>query len=402
MEISSVKISGAAEQVTSARIVASIDELLEDILLRLPIRSLIRFKFVSKRWLSLISNPQFAVLHQDRNPALKPAIGLFLPYTSFRSNPTKFEYINFDVHNLTSSPFSVLKFASDPSAGSIKILQSCNGLLLCSSYRAQRPRQNYHVFNPTTKQLTTIPKPAYRRTIYGVSLAFDPTKSSAYKVVCVRASELVSGSYQIQIYSSDTAGPWRVSGEPFAAKHDFKNGIYWNGAVHWLGHWGRDNSLYFNVDEERLGEVGPTPNNAEQEAEMTYFGESCDHLNLIQMYGRPDVEFYVYEMRRDCSGWDIKYMVDLSAVTSAFPRMIRTELDSYDGGYYVLSVLSIIRGEKEEEAFLVLQIPGKAIRYNLVTKTFVKLCDFEGAEDEGYLRFEGVNAYQYIESLCCV
>lgn len=394
--------SRTVEQVTSAQTVASIDELLEGILLRLPIRSLIRFKFVSRRWLSLISNPQFAVLHKDRNPTLKPAGGLFLPCTSSRSSPTKFDYINFDVHSPTSPPFSVLKFAKDPSAGSIKILQSCNGLLLCSSFRAQRPRQNYHVFNPTTKQLTTIPKPACRGTIYGVSLAFDPTKSSAYKVVCVQGSELVSGSSQIQIYSSDTAGPWRVSGEPFTAKHDFKNGIYWNGAVHWLGHWGRDNSLYFNVDDERLGEVRPTPNNAEQEAEMTYFGESCDHLNLIQMYGRPDVEFYVYEMRRDYSGWDIKYMVDLSAVTGAFPGMIRTELDPYDGGYYALSVLSIIRGEKEEDAFLVLQIPGKAVRYNLVNKTFQKLCDFEGAEEEGCLRFEGVNSYQYIESICCV
>ncbi|KAL3521386.1 hypothetical protein ACH5RR_019535 [Cinchona calisaya] len=398
-----IKNTKTAEQETSAQIVASIDELLEDILLRLPVRSLIRFKIVSKHWLSLISNPQFAILHKDRNPKiLHPALGLFLPCSRSRIN-TKFQYINFDVHNPISPPFSTLKFAKIQSAESIKILQSCNGLLLCSSFRAQRPRLNYHVFNPTTKQLTTIPKP-YRVIIHGMSLAFDPAaKSRAYKVVCVRSSGLVSSSYQIEIYSSDTAGPWRVSGQPFTAKHDFKNGICWNGAVHWLSHWGRDKSLYFNLDEERLGEVPPTPNNAELEAFMTYFGESCGHLHLIQMYGCPNIEFTVFEMMRDCSGWFVKNVVDLSAVTSAFPGMIRTELSPYDDDSCVYSVLSIIRGEKEEDAFLVLHIPGKAIRYNLVSQTFEKLCDFEGAdEEEGYLRFEGVGAYQYIESLCGV
>ncbi|TKY75053.1 F-box/kelch-repeat protein [Spatholobus suberectus] len=41
------------------------NELVEEILLRLPVRSLLRFKCVCKSWLSLISDPQFAKSHFD-------------------------------------------------------------------------------------------------------------------------------------------------------------------------------------------------------------------------------------------------------------------------------------------------------------------------------------------------
>ena len=40
-------------------------ELIREILLRLPVRSVLRFKCVCKSWLSLISDPQFAISHYD-------------------------------------------------------------------------------------------------------------------------------------------------------------------------------------------------------------------------------------------------------------------------------------------------------------------------------------------------
>ncbi|KAK6121758.1 hypothetical protein DH2020_044502 [Rehmannia glutinosa] len=49
----------------SGEIVAAIDDLLKQILLRLPIKSLLRFKLVSMHWNYLISNPRFRHL---RNP----------------------------------------------------------------------------------------------------------------------------------------------------------------------------------------------------------------------------------------------------------------------------------------------------------------------------------------------
>ncbi|KAL9409366.1 hypothetical protein AB3S75_047707 [Citrus x aurantiifolia] len=46
-------------QQSPAEVIGNLDDLLTEILLRLPIKSLLKFKSVSKHWLSLISNPVF-------------------------------------------------------------------------------------------------------------------------------------------------------------------------------------------------------------------------------------------------------------------------------------------------------------------------------------------------------
>ncbi|KAK6121901.1 hypothetical protein DH2020_044356 [Rehmannia glutinosa] len=177
-----IKVSRtAAEAQSSAQIVASIDDLLTEILLRLPMKTLTR--------------------------------------------------------------------KLDPSG--IGIVQSCNGLLLCSNFRARVHNRRYYVYNPTTNKFSTLPKidegGGISVRIHGMSLAFDPAKSPHYKVVCVRQLGLDSGQYeyQFEVYSSET-GPWRKCGEPFTTEVNFENGVYWNGAIHWVNN-GIGDSLYFNT-----------------------------------------------------------------------------------------------------------------------------------------------------------
>ncbi|KAI3471007.1 hypothetical protein Pfo_027670 [Paulownia fortunei] len=359
-----IKVSRKAQ--SSAQIVASIDDLLTEIFLRLPIKSLTRFKLVSKHWHSLISDPGFCLL---RNPDPNPAVGLFLPCSNFRVNPW-FEYVPFSVNESTNPPFRKLKFTKDPSG--IGILQSCNGLLLCCGFRARDHDRRYYVYNPTTKKFSTLPKLDGRRgistRIHGMNLAFDPPKSPHYKVVCVRGLGMHSGEYQYQfeVYSSET-GPWRKCGEPFTAQLNFEKGVYWNGSIHWISN-GLGDSLYFNPDDQMLQimPLPPTPDGWNWRSNY-YFGESCDHLHYIEIFG-PEIQFNVYEMKRNYSEWFVKYQVDLSPVFAAYPV-----LDLY----YALPRLTLVRGEKEEDSFLVLHIPGKAIRYNLVYRTFVTVYEYE-------------------------
>ncbi|KAH0727717.1 F-box protein At5g07610-like [Solanum tuberosum] len=371
------------EQPSSARIVDSIDDLLIEILLRVPIRSLLCFKTVSKRWLSIITNPQFSILcHLNPNPA----IGLLLPSAySLPINP-QFDYVHFDKKNPLKPPFKNLKFIKNSSG--ISVLQSCNGLILCSNSPSRLAKANYYVCNPTTKHYTTLPKSVLETEnskIHGISLAFDPLKSPHYKVVCVRDSVSSPQHYQIEIYSSQT-GPWRLSGDdPFIADVNFSKGVYWNGSIHWISTIGNLTSLCYNLDFESLG-VMPMPSLPDdQSTTITYFGESCDHLHLIK-FSFSTVRFDVYEMKRDYSEWFVKYKVDLE--------------HPHELNYYNFTVLSLVRGRREEDAFLVLAIPGdcKAMRYNIIEKTFEKLCDYEGADEQVYF----LNAFEYIESLCCV
>ncbi|XVF11241.1 hypothetical protein REPUB_Repub08aG0009500 [Reevesia pubescens] len=234
-------------------------------------------------------------------------------------------------------PFKFLNFINHPSG--LKILQSCNGLLLCSSFRDRGFKHNYYVYNPTTKQFVTLPPPAKKNTLIvsGVSLAFDPTKSPHYKVVCVREPDQWLGlrddpesSYvnqQIEIFSSQTQS-CRLSGNPFIAEVNtgFKGGVFCNGAIHWLTGWGTT-SPYFNVEEEKLRQLPmpPFPND-----------------------------------------WE-----DLR----------RTYLHPSDLNYYVFSVLCIVREANDEESYIVLHIPDKAIQYNLKDDSFKKMCDLEPDEN---------------------
>ncbi|KAK9266693.1 hypothetical protein L1049_012612 [Liquidambar formosana] len=63
-------------QASSFDVIAANDDLLTEILLRLPIQSLFQFKSVSKHWLSLISDPHFS--RRRRNLKPNAVAGLFL------------------------------------------------------------------------------------------------------------------------------------------------------------------------------------------------------------------------------------------------------------------------------------------------------------------------------------
>ncbi|KAH7843070.1 hypothetical protein Vadar_012314 [Vaccinium darrowii] len=188
--------------------------------------------------------------------------------------------------------------------------RSCNGLLLCSTFHYC----SYYLLNPTTKQHVALDPPpncalpAYEA-IVGFHLAFDPSKSPHYKVICVSWAAICR--YQIDIYSSETRH-WRVSGNRFTEQRcgdRFIEGVFWNGNIHWSGAW-----LRFNVDLECLERMPAAPVYRQYSCRgerYRYFGESNDHLHLIQELGK---EFRVFEMERDYSGWFVKYHVDLSGV----------------------------------------------------------------------------------------
>ncbi|KAG8390236.1 hypothetical protein BUALT_Bualt01G0062800 [Buddleja alternifolia] len=221
-------------------------------------------------------------------------------------------------------------------------------------------------------------------------------------LIAIGKWQLKEWEYQIEIYSSET-GLWRKCMEPFKAHVDFENGVYWNNAIHWIGIDGCLDSLYFNLDDNQVFGIKPMPPipNGWHRKINYYFGESCDHLHYVEIVG-PQIQFNVYEVRRDYSEWFIKYQVDLSPVVEANPGMIRSTFRPTNWYYYAFSIFCLVRGKEDENSFLVLQIPGKVIRYNLVYKTFEIMHEFEGAEVEGNLRFPSTNGFQYIESLCGV
>ena len=381
--LQTVPITNQSAPNKSAETIANNNDLIAEILVRLPVKSLLRFKSVSKGWYSLISDPNFS-----RRLLPDSVFGLFLTKTRLQYKFVPLSKKSFD------APFKSLTFDDNP--GGLTILESCNGLLCCTCIYAYSSKHDYYIYNPTTKQLFKLPQLPIEDTItiYGVGLAFDPAKSPHYKVVFIREphiqvdfSDPVESSdyrsYQIEIYSSQT-GSCRISGNPFVEPFGtcFKGGVYCNGAIHWIDDW--HISLYFNVDEEKLGEIPtmpPIPEAWEEIGRLQYFGESRNHLHLIKIYGPCTTQFNIYEMESNYSSWFVKYHVNLDAIPTAFPEMIRSHLDPSDWRYYLFSILSVVREANDEESYMVLHIPGKVIHYNLKDGNFKRICDLASDDD---------------------
>ncbi|TYH97178.1 hypothetical protein ES332_A12G226400v1 [Gossypium tomentosum] len=317
---------------SSADMIASNDDILTLILHRLPLKSLLKFKTVSKHWLYLITYPTFRPHHNSK------AISGFL--------------------------------CAD------QILQSCNGLLLCCNFRPNRLDTTYYIYNPTTKHYTVLPPPRHSSSKYytfGVSLTFNHSKSPHYKVICIKNydPELLD-HYQVEIYSNV----------------QFENGVFWNGAIHWVSDWG--GWLCFDVEEEQMRDILMPSGDGDLRL-YRYFRESGDHLHLVEVYGSDNLQFDVYEMEKDHSGWFVKGYAD--------------PIDLHS---YAFSILCVVHEETDEDSFMVLHLPNKARRYNFKDNSFRKLHDFAplrsrvGVGGDSSLEFEYFDAYQFIESFACV
>ncbi|KAK9291350.1 hypothetical protein L1049_019296 [Liquidambar formosana] len=168
----------------AADVIAGNDDLLTEILCWLPVRSLLRFKSVSKHWLQLISSPN---IYRLLNPNPTTVSALFLSKSSFSSIP---DLLPLDGNPPTAFP-NLLP--------SISILQSCNGLLCCESLeRNEKNNPDYYICNPTTRQFTILPE--LPSAAVGVILAFDPYESLDYQAICAKRISCLPVLYRIEIY----------------------------------------------------------------------------------------------------------------------------------------------------------------------------------------------------------
>ncbi|KAL3650420.1 hypothetical protein CASFOL_006823 [Castilleja foliolosa] len=370
---------------SSAQIVDSIDDILIQILLRLPLKPIYQFKSVSKHWQSLISSPEFRLIR-----SLAPVSFSGLIFQRFKRSYV----VDFNIPRF--SPFKELKFSNEPNR-EMKILNSCRGLLLCFD-----SCKSYYICNPTTNKYSKIPNYVDPNGwIVGMCLAFDPSKSPHYRVLCVIGWGISTLTKVFKIYSSET-GSWRKCGDPRVMTDidDFSNGVYWNGSIHWISKHKSGESIYFNIDDydnriDSSFKVMPTPPIIRGHGR--FFGESCDHLHYVNLE-KTGFSFFgydafdVYEMRRDYSEWFVKYKVD---IRSALRR------DLFDD----VSLYALVRGKDDEDkgSFLVLKIEKRFVRYNIVSRSLETIYEFDGVGNcRMYLNNFEEPPLQYIESLYSV
>ncbi|GJT30041.1 hypothetical protein Tco_0910316 [Tanacetum coccineum] len=263
-------------------------------------------------------------------------------------------------------------FGSVEEVDHVRILQSCNGLLLCSG--SAWP-VFYYIYNPSINLFKRLPQPNYYLRddscffSSGVfRLAFDPRKSSHYKVVQAggEAEGLNRELKHCILNMEDHDHPIMTSLEIAYGLHRGRNFLESFGGP-------------INDPILLLMEL---PHMLHLEGKLF---ESCGCLLLVCIYDIGSTEFTIYEMMKRSSVWLVRYLVNIVQLLNPLPEgwSIRT------------GVWSICLGDGEDDAFVIFDIGSN------------QMVDDDDVDDDDAVLFippfeVDPNLYEFISSLASV
>ncbi|XP_042030905.1 F-box/kelch-repeat protein At3g06240-like [Salvia splendens] len=200
------------------------EEIVREILCRLPPKALLRFRSVSRSWRSLIDSKQFTQLHLQQS--LRSSRNLTLLVDS-----SPFYYVDLD-------SFKQLQ-VGDARIEAFSVTGSCDGLVLLIPTSG-----DIFLWNPAIrKQIKLAAQPViparFFRSEYGQSafaLGYD-SKHDDYKVVrvCQAANDINGAAFTTEttIYSLKSNSWKKAKDFPYVLpRHTSRWGIYLNGALH--------------------------------------------------------------------------------------------------------------------------------------------------------------------------
>ncbi|CAJ2655459.1 unnamed protein product [Trifolium pratense] len=207
-------------------------ELMIEILLKLPVKSLICFKCVCKSWFSLISDPHFANSHFQLTTHTHRIMCVSNSPTEFCS--IDFEaFVNYDPRLSSLS----MNFSLPGSHLPFKIIGSCRGFILL--YR----RRDIFLWNPSTgfkKQISLSPLVFKLVTNYGYDnlfgFGYDQSRDD-YLVVVLYHDPTVANSFSSHLeFFSIRDNRWKEIEGTHLPSYDliYSKGLLFNGVIHWL------------------------------------------------------------------------------------------------------------------------------------------------------------------------
>ncbi|OMO85698.1 hypothetical protein CCACVL1_10042 [Corchorus capsularis] len=293
-------------------------EIIANILSRLPVKHLIQLKCVSKPWRSLISDPQFAKLHLEAQYSHNRRVLLFTePLESAAC-----EASDDDLEDIKSKLIMELQFPvamNEGVEGWPESGGSCNGLI-CIVFDHQRVL----IWNPTIREAKEFaklsdfdPKGTF---FYG--LGYDPSTDD-YKIVRISRSSTVttaSDETQVEVLALKS-NIWRriQSPQPSIEIKGPDYGIFLQGALHWLAAISKTGSkttyaiVAFDMVKENFYELVPIPDQIEENQYNTLtLGISGDnYLCLFSGCGHADVmEAWLLKEYGTKSSWTRLFSVE--------------------------------------------------------------------------------------------
>lgn len=273
------------------------DDILEEILLRLPDKSVFKLILVSKRWLRLICGSSFREHYHTQWNINFHLLGFFVNNLLYLGKPK----------NGISRPLSepALRFLPTcnegddlNSSGILKklgyFIDSSNGLILCG-----RHPMTYYVWNPLTKQHCQLPQPRqYYKNLCVAFLTegyFD--NATCYKVIRAKSEckHVKVSTVSIEMFSSQV-GTWKhltlTCSSPFNLS-PWKTATVINGVIHWFTKQ-RQVALYdTHLGNRQIVLVKLPTGKLSHDYDEFFLGESSDFLLQYGQSSNYGIEIWI-------------------------------------------------------------------------------------------------------------
>ncbi|KAM7485681.1 hypothetical protein LguiA_001690 [Lonicera macranthoides] len=200
------------------------DEIIDDILTRLPVKSVLRFKSVCKRWLSTISYPSFHRKTEHES--------ILLVEESDSDEVLNVSLYSIDDNKLVTESFSLPVPCNEKKykRSETVVSNSCNGLVIIGF------GESIFLFNPSTRYFAKVLCCPHRYKYETVGLCYDATTND-YKVV-LQLSQLYGANLSSNMATPDVAS---LKSKQWARVHfhfrfdasSVRGGPIVNGTLHW-------------------------------------------------------------------------------------------------------------------------------------------------------------------------
>ncbi|CAN1271191.1 F-box protein At5g03970 [Linum perenne] len=294
----------------------SSDDILCEILIRLPPELVFRSLLVSKRWLNFICSSTFLQYYLNRWPVSYRLLGFFISNSLYLKSPKGGQR-----RPKTEPALPLLPTCQEgdelSDSAVLKplgyLMDSANGLLLCG-----RHPKSYFVWNPITNERQELPHPRVHFDELCMAFLVDnyPVDDICYKVIRAKCESIVDDSKTVTIetYHSKTR-TWyysKLACSSALALTPWLAATVIRGVVHWYAAMG-NLAIYDPQRDSRRIEVVKLPGSNDYEERA--LGESSD--GLLQYGWSKETGMEIWVLRNDkCSSsgaksstfnWNLNY-----------------------------------------------------------------------------------------------
>ncbi|CAM0872818.1 unnamed protein product [Alopecurus aequalis] len=289
------------------------EDMIWEILVRLPPKYLLRCRAVCKDWRRLATDRSLLVDHHSRQPA-QPLITVFHE----NGGATGFSRNCLEAVDLATDKRRILaRFVDRVRRGdrhrnldvfyALRVHGSCDGLLLLSFVLSFV--RTFFVCNPVTHQGTLLPLPSHVRAIAGF---YAHAASVEYRVLCRRDDDGYKSEYEYDVLTLN----WHIRRHSSSAS---VFGCHWppvllHDCLHWPPQRQEGGILVFHTDAETFKSISPPA------------AAACEHSRLFEMDGELAIfcwqqnawtsDLWLMENYEEAI-WTCKYQIELSPMRAS-------------------------------------------------------------------------------------